>query len=156
MADVDAADAVRASRLALAARLLTLAGAVAIGLVLQHFLKQHLAALQVVAQTDQVAARARLATELRFGGLGLFGLTAALGVSIVVSSLRGLRLAVFPPPGMWGWGSVRISTGPSARRLAYAGMMLGTVLVAASLAGGVVTGQMATALLRCRAGSIAH
>jgi hypothetical protein len=83
--------------------------------------------------------------------LGLFGLTAALGVSVITTSLRGLRLAHFPPPGVWAWGGARTVTGSAARRFAYVGVLLGSVLVACSLAGGAVTWQMAERLLACRA-----
>jgi hypothetical protein len=135
-------------------RLVVLASAVAIGLLLQHFLRRHLGTLQTLAQTDPLGARARFAVELRFGGLGLFGLTTALGVSVIATSFRGFRLARFPPPGLWAWGCSRTVIGPAARRMACVGLVLGSLVVACSIAGGAVTWQMAERLLACRAGSL--
>jgi hypothetical protein len=150
-ADVDTPATPRTSGIARLARFAVLPGAVAIGLALRRLLTQHLVTLQALAQTDPLGARARLATEVRFGGLGLFGLTAALGVSVITTSFRGRRLAHFPPPGVWAWGGARTVTGPAARRFAYVGMLLGSLLVVCSLAGSAVTWQMAERLLACRA-----
>jgi hypothetical protein len=126
--------------------------AMVLGLVLNHFVQRHLAALQVLAETDAIAARARLATEIRIGGLGLFALTGLLGVSLIATARRGARELRFPPTGLWGWGATRIVTGPAARRLAVVGVILGTLLIACSLAGAAVSWRMGTVLLACRAG----
>jgi hypothetical protein len=135
-------------------RLVALAGAVAIGLVLQHVLRRHLTTLQALSAIDPFGARARFAAELRFGGLGLFALTTVVGVSVISTSLRGFRLAHFPPPGMWASGHDRPVIGPAARRVACAGLVLGLLLVACSIAGAAVTWQMAERLLACRASSV--
>ena len=132
-------------------RLGVLAAAAVAGLVLQHLLREHLEALDALARTDPIGARRRFATELRFGGLGLFGLTAALGGWFTVISARAFRAERFPPPGVSSWAVARTATGPAARRLAVVGLSLGAVLVAASLAGYAVVWKMALALLACRA-----
>lgn len=131
-----------------------LVGAAAIGLVLNRLLMEHLTTLQTLAQTDPLGARAHLATEVRAGGIALFGLTAVLGVSVIARSLRGVRLAQFPPPGIWAWGGARRpARGETARRLACVGVALGALLVVCSLAGGAVSWLMAERLLTCRAGA---
>jgi hypothetical protein len=133
-------------------RLAILIGAAALGIVLNRFVQDHLATLQVLAASDPLAARARLAMEMRAGGVGLFALTTALGVAIVIASRRARQLLCFPPPGLWSWGSARTVTGSAARRYAGVGFVLGAVLIACSLAGGVLTWEMGTRLLACRAG----
>jgi hypothetical protein len=133
-------------------RIGVLVGAMVLGLVLNHFVQRHLAALQVLAATDAIAARAQLATEIRIGGLGLFTLTALLGASLIATSRRSARELRFPPTGLWGWGATRIVTGPRARRLAFVGMILGALLIACSLTGAAVSWRMGTVLLTCRAG----
>ena len=130
-------------------RVLVLAGAMAAGLVLQRLLLQHLDALETLAETDPIAARRQLATELRVGGLGLFGLTCVLGGWVIAVSVRAFRAAQFPPPGVSTWRVARIATGATARRQAIAGMVLGAVLVAASLAAGVLTWKIAATFLVC-------
>jgi hypothetical protein len=132
-------------------RLVVMALAVAVGLVLQYLLREHLAALDGLAKTDPFGARRRFATELRFGGFGLFGLTAALGGWFMVISARAFRVARFPPPGVSTWSVARTATGAAARRMAVVGLMLGSLLVGASIAAGAITWKMAEALLACRA-----
>lgn len=135
----------------LRSRLAVLAAAAVAGLVLQHVLRAHLVALDVLARTDPFGARRQFATELRFGGFGFFTLTAALGGWFMVISARAFRVARFPPPGVSTWAVARTATGPAARRMAVAGFLLGSVLVCASLAGCAVIWKMALALLACRA-----
>jgi hypothetical protein len=128
------------------------AGAVMIGLGLNHVTQGHLATLEVLAAVDPIAARRQLAIEIRLGGLGLFALLCGLGVSLVPASLRAAREERFPPRGLWGWGATRIMTGPAARRAANVGVVLGVFLAACSIAGGWLSWEMGARLLACRAG----
>lgn len=107
-------------------------------------------ALETLAETDPIAARRQLALELRVGGFGLFGLTCTLGVWLIAMSTRAFRVAQFQPPGVSTWRVARTATGPAARRLAIAGVLLGSMLLVASLGGGALTWKMAAALLACR------
>jgi hypothetical protein len=134
------------------ARLGIMLAAIAIGLGLNVLLQRHLATLQMLAATDPIAARARLAHEVRIGGVALFALTAALGLSLMHASRIALRVLQFPPPGPWGFGAARTISGPAARPLAFAGIVLGSMLLLCSLAGGALSWEMATRLLTCRAG----
>jgi hypothetical protein len=134
------------------ARLGVMLGAVVIGLVLNVLMQRHLATLQTLAATDPIAARARLAHEVRVGGLLLFTLTGALGVSLMHASRVALRVLQFPPPGLWGFGAGRTIHGPAARPFAFGGIVLGSLLLLCSLAGGALSWEMATRLLTCRAG----
>ncbi len=129
-----------------------LLGAGLIGLLLNHLVQVHLATLADLARTDPIAARARLALEIRSGGLALFAVVGALGASLVSASLRAVRAERFPPPGMWSVGTTRTLTGRAARRSAYVGLVLASVLVLAALAGGWLSWEMGTRLLACRAG----
>ncbi len=141
-----------ATKRAAATRVGIVVAAVAIGLVLNHVLQRHLATLQTLAQTDPIAARAQLALEMRIGGLALFAVTAALGLSIVLASRRTLQILEFPPPGIWSWGAARRVSGPAARPLGWVGIALGAALVVCSVAGGALSWEMGTRLLACRAG----
>jgi len=129
-----------------------LAAAVAIGLAANHAMRVHLGTLEKLAATDQIAARAALAAELRFGGLAIFASVCALGASLVVASLRSMRDERFPPAGVWGFSATRIITGPAARRAAQVGLLLAGALIACSLAGAWLSWEMGTRLLACRAG----
>src|SRR5262245_47394511 len=140
-----------AARRGVLVRLGALAAAIAIGLALQGVVRGELAALEKRAETDVIAARAELAGWLRVGGALLFGLTGAIGVSIVLSSRRSLREERFPAPGVWSWGGARAVTGPAARRFASVGLALGTLLVVCSALAGGLTWYMAATLLACRA-----
>jgi hypothetical protein len=134
-------------------RLLVLAGAVGAGLVLQQLLATRLEAIEALARDDVVAARAELAGLLRVVGALVFGATAAAGVSILLACRRALEAEQFPPPGPWSFGSVRIATGPRARRLARVGMALAVALVGLSAAGGGLMWMLGARLLACRAGA---
>lgn len=140
------------SRRAILLRLGVLAVAVVVGLVLNHFVRRHMLALQELAASDPIAARTTLASEFRIGGLALFGVVCALGMSLVAASLRAARAERFPPAGVWGCGATRVVTGPAARRAAYAGVVLGSLLVLCALAGGWLSWEMSVRLLACRAG----
>ncbi len=133
-------------------RLGVLAAAVVVGLVLNYVLRIHLEGLQMLAQTDPIAARARLAMEIRGGGLIVFAITGALGASVMATSRRAARDQQFPPPGIWGWGATRTLSGPPARLAAGVGLVLGMLLIACSLAGAALSWEMGTRLLQCRAG----
>jgi hypothetical protein len=134
-------------------RIGVLVGAVVIGLLLNQLLQLHLAGLQALAHADPIAARARLASEIRLGGLALFATTGALGVAVMATSRCAARELRFPPVGAWGWGATRtVVSGQPARRLAYVGMILGLLLMVCSLAGGMLSWEMGTRLLACRAG----
>lgn len=135
-----------------ATRLAVLAVAVALGLVMQHALELRLEALDELARTDVLRARAELATLLQAIAVLVFGLTAALGVSITVSCRRAIAEERFPPPGVWSWGSQRVVSGPAARRTAQIGVGLGAALFAASAAGGGLLWYMAVVVRACRAG----
>ena len=75
-------------RARLARRLLVLAGAVALGLVLQDVLRARLDAIAALSERDMLAARAELALVFRVVGTLVFGVTFALGVAIAQSSRR--------------------------------------------------------------------
>jgi hypothetical protein len=135
----------------LLARIAVLALAVAAGLFLQRALARELDAIRVLAETDVLAARAQLAAWLRVGGAVLFGLTGAIGVSILASSRRAIAELRFPPPGIWSWGAAQVVTGPAARRMGWIGIGLGAALVLCSAVAVALTWTMGAALLACRA-----
>jgi hypothetical protein len=108
-------------------RLLVLAAAIAIGLVLQHGLRARLDAIAELSERDVVRARAELALVFRVVGTIVFGVTGALGVAIAASSRHAVT---------------------SRARL---GLGLGIALLVASLAGLALIGYMAAVLLACRA-----
>jgi len=136
---------------ALAPRLAVVALAVALGLLLQRVVSGRLAEIQALASQDVIRARAELAALLRVGGASLFGFVALTGLAIVASARRALATGQFPPPGLWSWGTRRITTGPRARTLARTGLVLGSMLIALSAAAGGLVWYMASALLACRA-----
>ena len=140
------------TRRSLVARLVVLAGAIAIGLVLQHLLTAYLERIQTLSRTNLLEARAALARVFEVAGVAVFGLTGGLGVGILLSCRRSLALEQFPPPGVWSWGSRRVVTGPPARDLARIGMGLGITLVLASAAAGGLMWYIAAVLRACRAG----
>jgi hypothetical protein len=129
-----------------------LAGAIGVGLALQHLLARRLGELDALARTDVLRARAELATLLQVIAVAVFGLTGAVGVSVIVSCRRAAALQSFPPPGVWSWGTRRVVSGPAARRLARLGVALGALLFAASAAGGGLLWYMAAVVRACRAG----
>lgn len=133
-------------------RIALFGGAALFGLVLNHFVQQHLATLQAFAASDPIAARRQLAWEIRIGGLGVFGVVLALGVAIVPMALRAARDERFPPPGMWSVGAARVVTGPTARMASRFVAVLGVLLVVCAAAGGWLSWEMGTKLLACRAG----
>jgi hypothetical protein len=133
------------------ARVLVLAAALGLGLLLQRVVAERLAAIQTLAERDVVQARAELAALLRIGGTLLFGLTGVTGLSIVASSRRAIAAMRFPPPGIWSWDATRIVSGPRTTMLGRVGVVLGAVLLACSLAGGGLTWYMAAVLLACKA-----
>lgn len=137
----------------LALRLLVVALAIAIGLVLQRWLTLRLAELDELAKTDLLGARAELATLLRLMAVAVFGLTGAVGASVIAACRRALALEIFPPPGRWSWGGRRrAATGPAARRLARVGIGLGASVLALSAAGGGLLWWAASVVAACRAG----
>lgn len=145
--------AAHSPRRALLARLTVLAGAIALGLVLQHLVSAQLERIQTRSQTDLLGARAELASLFEVASVSVFGLTGALGVMIVIACRRSLALLEFPPPGLLSWGSRRvIATGERARHAAVLGIALGVTLVLASAAGGGLLWYMARILRVCRAG----
>jgi hypothetical protein len=134
-----------------AGRALVLAGAVAIGLLLQHVLAQRLDAIQALSASNVVRARAELATLLRVSGSGVFGLTAATGLAMLLACRRALVIGRFPPPGVWSWGSRRTLEGAQAAVAARLGLVLAALLMLCSLAGGWLMWWMAARLLACPA-----
>lgn len=132
-----------------------LSGAGVVGLLLNHFVQDHLAALQGLATTDPIAARRQLASEIRLGGLGLFATTGALGASLIAAGRRARRDERFPPAGIWSWGARRTLTGAAARHAGIAGAVLGAALLVCSLAGATLSWEIGTRLLACRAGVVA-
>jgi hypothetical protein len=136
-----------------APRLALIAAAIALGLVLQQVLAQRLEAIQARSAHDMLAARAELAQLLRVVGGLVFGLTTAVGVALLASSRRALATSVFPPPGLWSWGSVRRVEGERARTLAMVSLVLAAVIVVCSLAGLGIVLYAANVLLACRAGA---
>ena len=133
-------------------RLLVLAGAVALGLVLQHFLSQRLDAIVERSHSDMLAARAELALLIRVVGLAVFGLTGALGAAMTVSCRNPRDAERFPPPGLMSLGARRVVVGPMARTMTGIGLGVGLLLLCASLAGAGLVWYMGAVLLACRAG----
>ena len=128
-------------------RLLLIAGAVALGLGLQHLLGVRLDAIVERSKVDMLAARAELAWLIRGVGAGVFGLTGALG-AVMAHSCRSPRLAErFPPPGLMSFGARHVVTGPTARTLTSVGLGLGVVLLLASIAGAALVWYMGAVLL---------
>jgi hypothetical protein len=149
---MDSTDTAAGALRSLGLRLVVLAGAIGAGLWLQHVLSLRLEALDELAKTDVLRARAELATLLQVIAVAVFGLTAGLGVAILVSCLRAAREERFPPPGIWSWGTRRVVSGPAARRMAQIGAGLGAAVVAASAAGGGLLWYVAVVVRACRAG----
>ena len=135
----------------LATRALVLLASAALGLLLARILAIRLDAIRALAEVDVIAARAELAFLLQLLAVGGFGSTVLLGVALALASRRAMRLAVFPPPGVFRWRSARVVTGPRARPLALVSLALAIALTLASLAGGGLTWYMAGRLLACKA-----
>ena len=126
--------------------------AIAVGLALHQVLSVYLAQIGEDSKTDLLGARRELARVFELLGLGVFGLTGATGVAMVLACRRAAERAEFPPPGMWSVGGARRVTGPRAQLLARVGMGLGAAVVAASAAGGGLAFYAASVLRACRAG----
>jgi hypothetical protein len=133
-----------------AARALVLAAAIALGLALEQVLTARLTEIQALAKNDVIRARAELASLLRVGGGGFFGLTAALACLLINASRRAIQEERFPPPGMLSWGATRVFTGPLGRRIALASLAIAITLVICSLAGVALVWHMAAVLLACK------
>jgi hypothetical protein len=142
----------RAFARGLAIRVLVVAGALAVGLALQHVVSGRLAEIQALAEHDVIRARAELAHVLRIVAVAVFGMTGAVGVAMLVAGRRALREDRFPPAGAFSWGAQRVLTGDPARRMARFSMALSVLLVVCSVAGAALTWHMASVLLACRAG----
>ncbi len=112
---------------ALARRLVILAGAVALGLVLQDLLRARLDAIAELAERDVLRARAELAFVFRAVGTLVFGVTGAVGAAIAWSS--------------------RHASDTRARL----GVPLGIALLVLSLAGLALILYLAAVLAACRA-----
>ncbi len=140
------------ARATLRNRLVVIAVAIALGLVLQHFLSQRLDAIVEHSRRDMLAARAELALLIRAVGLAVFGLTGALGAAMAASCRNPRGAERFPPSGMMSIGAMRVVTGPLARTMTGVGLALGLVLLGASLAGAALVWHMGAVLLACRAG----
>jgi hypothetical protein len=134
-----------------ATRALVLAAAIALGLALEQALSARLTEIQVLAKNDVIRARAELASLLRVGGVGFFGLIGALGVALIAAARRAIREERFPPPGMLSWGATRVFTGPLGRRIALTSLALAVALVVCSLAGAALVWHMAAVLVACKA-----
>jgi hypothetical protein len=132
-------------------RAAVLAGALALGLLLQRVVAARLAEIDALAAQDVIRARAEFASLLRIGGALLFGFTSATGLAIAASSRRALATGRFPPPGIWSWGAVRVVSGPRVALLAKGSLVLGVLLIACSLAGGGLVWHMAAVLEACQA-----
>jgi hypothetical protein len=132
-------------------RLLLLAGAVALGLLLQQVLSARLEAIVVHSKSDMIAARAELALLIRAVGLIVFGMTAALGAAIAWSCRSPRTAERWPPPGVLSYGQRRVVNGPMARTLTGVGLALGLLLLAASAAGAGLVWYVGAVLLACRA-----
>ncbi len=132
-------------------RLLVMAGAVGIGLALQHAVGSWLASIQTLAERDVVAARVELAFLLRVVGGLVFGMTTAVGVAMGLASQRALAAGVFPPPGIWSWGSRSRVAGPRAQMLARVWTGLAALITVLSLAGLGLVLYAAEVLLACKA-----
>src|SRR5262245_4502723 len=143
------------SRYGLALRLAVMAGAVALGLLAQHWLSAYLWEIEELSQTDLLAARASLARVLEVASVVVFGLTGSIGVTLFRSMRRSLALERFPVSDLWSFGSRRQpSIGPQARSWARAGMALAIALILASCAGGALGWYIAAVLRACRTGVI--
>ena len=130
-------------------RALVLAGAVGLGLWLQAQTTEYLASIQALAQDDPKAARAELAKAFRVLAIGLFGGTGALGLTLVATCRRAIRIGQFPPPGAWGLGAARVWRGDAAQRVARVMQILAWLLVLCSLAGSALSWHAAARLLDC-------
>ena len=133
-------------------RLLLIGVALALGGVAFAVMTEYMASLQALARTDVLAARAKLATLFRAMALGLFPLTGAIGVFLAGACRRSFAIDRFPPPGSGAfWQGGRTFTGPAARRVATAMLVLSILLVVCSIAGGALSWWIADRLLACRA-----
>jgi hypothetical protein len=130
--------------------LLVLAGAIALGLVLQEVLGAHLAQIVALAEHDKLAARAELARVVRAVIGGACALTAALGLALAHACRKPSAAKRFPPPGLLSLGARRTLTGPRARTFTRIGLALGLALCAASLAGLGCAWYLAAVLEACR------
>ncbi len=135
----------------LAARLGVLAGAAALGLVLQAVLTARLETIAALADSDVLAARRDLAFLMRVIALPVLALTAGLGVAIAHSCRRALAEGRFPPTGGRAWGrTAQVMTGSHALRVARLGIGLGAALFVCSVAAGGLLWWMTYVLLLCR------
>jgi len=133
-------------------RILILAGAVSLGLILQHLLALRLDQIVQLSKTDVLEARAQLAVLIRGVASVVFGMTGGLGVLIASSCRAWPTLDRYPPPGILAVGARRIVTGPRAKTLARVSLHLGVALLALSLAGFAIAWYVGGVLLACRAG----
>jgi len=108
-------------------RLALLAGAIALGLLLQAVLRARLDEIAELSRRDMLAARAEIALVFRIVGSLVFGVTATLGVAITTSS----RQASDP--------RVRLRT------------PFGVAIIGLSLAGLAIVWYAAAVLAACRA-----
>ena len=132
-------------------RVALLAGAIAMGVWLNQEVAAYLASLQALAKDHPMEARAALARVFRWIAIGLFGGIALLGVHLLATCRRALRIAQFPPPGAWGFGAARTWQAEPARRIARFMGVVSLALVLASTAGASVAWHIASVLLACRA-----
>jgi hypothetical protein len=146
---MEAASGTSVARIAVA-RLLVLALAVAIGLVLQQALGTRLAEIVALGEHDKLAARAELAAWIRAVTMGACGLTAALGLALAGACRNPSAAQRFPPPGLLALGARRAITGPRARTLTRIGLVLGLALFGVSLAGIALGWHVGAVLLSCR------
>jgi hypothetical protein len=152
--NVAPAETVRA-RHGLPLRLAVIVAAIALGLVAQHLLAEYLWQIEELSQTNLLEARALLARVLEVASVVVFGLTASLGVTLLVSMRRSFALARFPVSDLWSFGSRRQPVdGPQARAWARVGMALAIALILASCAGGALSWYIAAVLRACRAGVV--
>jgi hypothetical protein len=148
---MEAASARDASARAVAVKLIVLAAAIAVGLVLQQALGAQLEAIVARAEHDRLAARAELGRWIRAVTTGACGLTAALGLALAHACRNPAAAEHFPPPGLFALGARRTLTGPRARALTRIGLVLGVLLSLVSLGGVALGWYVASVLLACRA-----
>ena len=132
-------------------RLIVVAGAIAVGLVLQHVLGERLAEIMAHAEQDRNSARAELASLIRTVFTCACGLTAALGLAVALACRRPGAAERFPPPGLLAIGARGTITGPRARTFTRIGLGVGIMLLCTSLAAVAFAWYASAVLLACRA-----
>ena len=97
-------------------------------------IRDHVATLQAVAETDPGDAVRRAASSLRTLFALMVGGNAAVAGYLVWQGVRVIGSGQVPPPGSWIIKGRRVYAGPAARRIGQLFLVLAVLLAGASVA----------------------